>query len=96
MQQTQLLGYVFCQIILDAAANIKGPVTAASMMTSLNHLRDANTDGIIPPLSMIPRSPANDHRDFDTNIQTYKIENGRLTAPSGWINVGAELDRAVG
>jgi Periplasmic binding protein len=96
VQQTQLLGYVFCQIILDAAANVKGPVTAASMMTSLNHLRNANTDGIIPPLSMIPRSPANDHRDFDTNIQTYKIENGHLTDPSGWINVGAELDRAVG
>jgi ABC-type branched-subunit amino acid transport system substrate-binding protein len=96
VQQTQLLGYVFCQLVLDAAANIKGPVTASSMMKALNHLRNANTDGIIPPLSMIPRSPANDHRDFDTNIQTYKIENGRLTAPSGWLNVGPQLDRAVG
>ena len=66
------------------------------MTTALDHLRNANTDGIIPPISMIPRTPANDRRDFDTNIQTYKIENGRLTAPSGWINVGTQLDRAVG
>ena len=36
VQQTELLGYVFCQIVLDAAANVKGPVTASSMMTSLN------------------------------------------------------------
>ena len=96
VQQTELLGYVFGQIILDAAANVKGPVNASSMMKSLNHLRDANTDGIIPPISMVPRTPANDRRDFDTNIQTYKIENGRLTAPSGWINVGTQLDTAVG
>jgi hypothetical protein len=96
VQQTELLGYVFAQIVLDAAANIKGPVNASSMMNALNRLRNANTDGIIPPLSMIPRASANDHRDFDTNIQTYKIENGRLTDPSGWINVGAALDRAVG
>jgi hypothetical protein len=96
VQQTELLGYVFCQIVLDAAAKVKGPVTASSMLKALNQLRDANTDGIIPPISMIPRAPANDHRDFDTNIQTYKIENAHLTDPSGWINVGAELDRAVG
>ena len=96
VQQTELLGYVFGQIVLDAAANIKGPVNASSMMKALNHLRDANTDGIIPPISMVPRAPANDRRDFDTNIQTYKIENGRLTDPSGWINVGTQLDRAAG
>jgi hypothetical protein len=96
VQQTELLGYVFAQIVLDAAAKVKGPVTASSMMKALNSLRDANTDGIIPPISMIPRVPANDHRDFDTNIQTYKIESGHLTTPSGWINVGTELDRAVG
>jgi len=96
VQQTELLGYVFAQIILDAAANIKGPVNASSMMKSLNKLRNANTAGIIPTISMIPRVPANDRRDFDTNIQTYKIENGRLTDASGWINVGTQLDRAVG
>ena len=96
VQQTELLGYVFCQIVLDAAAKVKGPVTASSMMKALNQLRDANTDGIIPPISMIPRGPANDRRDFDTNIQTYKIENTHLTDPSGWINVGTELDKAVG
>jgi Periplasmic binding protein len=96
VQQTELLGYVFAQIVLDAAADIKGTVNASSMTKALDHLRNANTDGIIPPISMIPRTPANDRRDFDTNIQTYKIENGRLTAPSGWINVGTQLDRAVG
>jgi len=96
VQQTELLGYVFCQIVLDAAAKVKGPVTASSMLKALNKLRDANTDGIIPPISMIPRGPANDRRDFDPNIQTYKIESGHLTDPSGWINVGPELDRAVG
>ena len=68
--------------ILDAAATVKGPVTSSSMLKALNHLHDANTDGIIPPISMIPRAPANDHRDFDTNIQTYKIESGHLTDPA--------------
>jgi len=96
VQQTELLGYVFCQIVLDAAANIKGPVTASTMMTALGNLRNANTDGIIPSISMIPRAPANDRRDFDTHIQTYTIENGGLTQPSGWFDAGAELDRAVG
>jgi ABC-type branched-subunit amino acid transport system substrate-binding protein len=96
VQQTELLGYALCQIVLDAAANINGPVTASSMTTALNNLRNASADGIYPPISMIPRGPANDRRDFDTNIQTYTIENGQVTAPSGWINVGAQLDLAVG
>jgi hypothetical protein len=96
VQQTELLGYVFAQIVLDAAAKVKGPVTASSMLTALADLRDANTDGIIPPISMIPRAPTNDRRDFDTNIQTYTIQNGHLTDPSGWLDVGSELDRAVG
>jgi ABC-type branched-subunit amino acid transport system substrate-binding protein len=95
VQQTELLGYVFCQIILDAAAKVNGTVDAASMMTALSSLRNANTDGIIPPISMIPRTPPNDQRDFDTNIQTYTIENGTVTQPSGWIDVGAALDRSV-
>lgn len=94
--QSELLGWAFCQIILDAAAKVHGPVTASSMMKALNSLRNASTDGIIPPISMIPRVPAGDHRDFDANIQTYKIENGKVTDPSGWLNVGSELDRAVG
>ena len=96
VQQTELLGYVFCQIVLDAAANVTGPVTASSMMTALANLRNANTDGIIPSISMVTRAPANDRRDFDTNIQTYTIQNGRLTQPSGWLDVGSELDLAVG
>jgi len=65
------------------------------MLTALNNLRNANTDGIIPPISMVPRGPANDRRDFDTNIQTYTIENGHLINPSGWVDVGAALDRSV-
>jgi hypothetical protein len=96
VQQTELLGYAITQIVLDGAKNIKGPVTASSMLKSLNRLRNASTAGITPPISMAPRPEANDRRDFDTNIQTYKIENGHVTDPSGWINVGTSLDKAVG
>jgi Periplasmic binding protein len=96
VQQTELLGYAIAQIVLDAAANVKGTVNASSLMTALNNLRNASAEGIYPPISMIPRAPANDRRDFDTNVQTYTIENGGVTNPSGWINVGSQLDLAVG
>jgi hypothetical protein len=94
--QTELLGYAIAEIVIDAANTIKGPITAPTMLKALNRLRHASTAGILPPLSMIPRPGVNDHRDFDANIQTYKIEKGRLTDPSGWFNVGTALDKAVG
>ena len=82
-------------ILQDGAANVKGQVTNTSLLAALNKLRNASTDGLYPPLSMKPQSNPAATRDFDTYVQTDTLENGKLTQPSSWLNVGPEINVAL-
>jgi hypothetical protein len=87
--------WAWSKVIEDAASTIHGPVTSASMLKALNGLRNAQTDGLNPPLSMIPGPNAADKRDFDTNVLTYVLKNGKPTGTGTFLNVGTELNAAT-
>ena len=92
---TSLSSWVLAKIILDGAANVHGTVTSSTMLAALNKLRNASTGGLLPPLSMTPQSNPAARRDFDTYVQTFVLENGKMTQPSGFFNVAAQINKAV-
>jgi Periplasmic binding protein len=86
-----IAAWASAKLVIDAAPTIRGAVTASSMMKALNHLRNASTDGAIPPFSAIPlKNPAYaryfNHYDID-----YVIENGHLKPLTGFYNVESAL-----
>jgi hypothetical protein len=83
------------RILTDAIANIKGPVTNTTLLSALNKLRNANTDGLYPPISMKPLSNPAATRDFDSYVQTFVLQNGKLTQPGGWLNVAPQINVAL-
>lgn len=90
-----LSGWAVSKIIEDGAATITGKVTASSMLAALNGLRNASTDGLFPPISMIPQPVASDQRDFDNFVESYVLENGKLTQPSGFFDVTSALNASL-
>ena len=83
------------KIIQAASRNIHVPVTASSMRSALNHLRNVSTDGLFPPLSMMPLPIAGDQRNFDPYVIAYTLEKGRATKSTGYLNVEPELKAAA-
>jgi len=90
-----LTGWVNARIIQDGIAGVHGQVTNTSLMKALNKLRNANTDGLYPPISMKPGSNPAAVRDFDTYVNTVVLKNGQMTQPSGFFNVGPEINVAL-
>jgi hypothetical protein len=93
--QNSLALWYTAKVIQDAADNVHGTVNAASMLTALNALRNANTDGLIPPISMIA-PVAKYPRVFNTQVQTYVLQAGKATKPGGWVDVKDQLAAAAG
>jgi ABC-type branched-subunit amino acid transport system substrate-binding protein len=92
---TSLDSYATALIIQDAAAGIHGAVSNTSMLAALNKLRNASTDGLLPPISMKHQSNPVALRDFDTYVQTVLLENGQQTTPSGFFNVAPQINTAL-
>jgi hypothetical protein len=92
---TSLSSWVLAKIILDGAANVHGTVTNSALLLALNNLRSASTDGLLPPLSMKPQSNPAARRDFDTYVQSFVLENGKMTRPSGFFNVAKQINEAL-
>jgi ABC-type branched-subunit amino acid transport system substrate-binding protein len=80
------------ELLRDASQQIKGSVTAASMLTALNGLRNASTDGALPPFSAIPLTNKAYARFFAHYDIDYVVENGVLTQPSGFYDLASSLD----
>jgi hypothetical protein len=87
-----ILGWASAKLILDAAPSISGPVTAASMLTALNGLRNAGTDGAIPPFSAVPLTNPAYKRFFNHYDITYVVQNGVFTRLSNYYDLTAALD----
>jgi Periplasmic binding protein len=83
------------RIVQDGAANVHGTVTNTSLLAALNKLRNASTDGLLPPLSMKPQSNPAAARDFDTYVEAVILKNGQKTQPSGFFNVGPQINTAL-
>ncbi len=87
-----MTAWALAKLIQDGAAEVHGPVTSASMLAGLNKLRNASTDGLLPPISTTPQAKASDRRDFDTYVQSFVLQNGKLTHPSGYFNILPQLN----
>lgn len=92
---TSLSIWATAQIMKDAIKNTHGPVTNTSLLAALNKLRNADTGGLYPPISMTPQSNPATTRDFDTYVQTFVLKNGGLTKPSGYYDVGKQINVAL-
>jgi hypothetical protein len=92
---SSLDSWAIARVIQDGAANVHGTVTNSSLLTALNKLRNASTDGLFPPLSMKPQSNPVALRDFDTFVQSVVLENGKQTHPSGYFNVAPQIKIAL-
>jgi ABC-type branched-subunit amino acid transport system substrate-binding protein len=90
--QLAVIAWVSAKLILDALPSIHGAVTASSMLTALNGLRDANTYGMTPPFSAIPLSNPEFTRMFNPYAINYVIENEQSTASGGFYNLTSALD----
>jgi Periplasmic binding protein len=82
------------KLIIDAAKTISGPVTAATLRPAMNALRNASTDGAIPPFSAIPLPNPAFARFFNHYEISYVIDNGVPTHPSGFVDMTAALEKA--
>ena len=96
VENTSLDSWATARVIQDGAANVHGTVTNASLLAVMNKLRDAPTDGLLPPLSMKPQSnSAAARRDFDTYVESVVLQHGQQTDPSGFFNVAPQITKAL-
>lgn len=89
--QLAVIAWSSAQLILDALPSINGPVTASSLLTALNGLRNANTYGMTPPVSMTPLSNPLYARMFNPDAINYVLQNGQSTASGGFYNLTPAL-----
>jgi ABC-type branched-subunit amino acid transport system substrate-binding protein len=87
-----ILAWASAKLVMDAQASIKGSVTAASMLKALNGLRNASTDGAIPPFSATPLKNPAYKRFFNHFAIDYVIENGRPTPLTSFYDLTSVLD----
>jgi hypothetical protein len=80
------------KLIQDAAQTITGPVTAAALLPALNGLRNASTDGAIPPFSAIPASNPAYARFFNHYGIYYTIQSGVPQGSSGFFDLTSALN----
>jgi len=87
-----IIAWASAKLLQDAAQNIHGPVTAASMMTALSALRNASTDGAIPPFTATPLTNPAFARFFNHYDIDYVIKNGHLVRLTNFYDVTSALD----
>jgi len=95
VDDASLDSWAIAKIIQDGAANVHGAVTNASLLAGLNKLRSADTDGLLPPLSMKPQSNPAALRDFDTYVESAILKDGQQTQPSGFFNIAPQISTAL-
>jgi Periplasmic binding protein len=86
-----IISWASADILSEAASHIKGAVTAASMLKALNGLRNASTDGVLPPISMIPLKNPLYKRFFGHYAIDYVIENGKPKPLTTFYDLTADL-----
>ncbi len=87
-----VIAWVAGKLLLDALPSIQGSVTASSMLTALNSLRNANTDGVIPPFSAIPLKSPTFTRMFNHYAINYVIQNGKLSPNGSFYDLSSALN----
>jgi Periplasmic binding protein len=91
LTELSIIGWVSGELIQDAAQQINGPVTAASMLTALNGLRNVSTDGAIPPFSAIELPNPAYKRFFNHYDIDYVVKDGALQQLTNFYDVSSAL-----
>jgi hypothetical protein len=86
-----VITWASAKLVADAAQHIQGSVTAASMLAALNGLRNASTDGAIPPFSAIELNIPAYKRYFNHYAIDYVIENGATKQLTGFYDLQSVL-----
>jgi hypothetical protein len=73
-----VITWASAKLVEEAAPQIHGPVTAASMLAALDGLRNASTGGAIPPFSAIELPIPAYKRYFNHYATDYVIQNGAV------------------
>jgi len=88
-----ILAWASAKLVLDAQANIKGSVTAASLLKAMNGLRNASSDGALPPFSAVPLKNPAYTRFFNHYAIDYLIEKGRPKQLTGFYDLTSVLNK---
>jgi hypothetical protein len=86
-----IVAWASAKLVQEAVLTVKGSVTPASMLKAMNGLRNASTDGVIPPFSAIPLKTPAYTRFFNHYAIDYVIENGRPKALTGFYDLTSAL-----
>ncbi len=89
--QLAVIAWASAKLVLDALPSIQGGITANSMLTALNGLRNATTYGMTQPISAIPLSNPLYARMFNPYAINYQIENGQQNALGGFYDLKPAL-----
>jgi ABC-type branched-subunit amino acid transport system substrate-binding protein len=77
LTQLAAISWVSGRLIAAAAASIQGPITAATMATALDGLKDVDTMGVTAPITVKTRSNPNYARLINGFGISYKIDGGK-------------------
>lgn len=91
-----VINWASAKLMIDAVNHIHGSVTAASMMKALNGLRNASTDGAIPPFSSVELPNPAYKRFFNHYGIDYVIKNGKAKALTKFFNLEPFLATSTG
>ena len=76
MTQQAVLSWAAGRLVAKAAASTKGPVTASSLLASLEALANVDLEGVMAPLSLNGQKAAAYKRLVNTKLLTYQIKDG--------------------
>jgi ABC-type branched-subunit amino acid transport system substrate-binding protein len=90
--QVGVISYVAAKVLAAGLAQVQGDVTAASLMTALNALRDVPTGGLTLPYSAIPLTNPTFVRFFNHYGISYKIVKGKPKAQTKFFDLSPILE----
>jgi hypothetical protein len=89
--QLAVVGWAAAKLLVDALPAVQGPVTPASMLAALNGLRNASTDGVMPPFSAVELPNPLYKRAFNHFGINYVITDGKLKRQGDFYDLAPAL-----
>ncbi|MEV0766762.1 hypothetical protein [Nocardia salmonicida] len=91
MTQQAVGSYIAAELVAAALLKVNGEVTAASLTTALDGLRNVDMNGVIPPWSSIPVEGNTFPRIFNHYGINYKIQDGKAVKQGDFYDIVALL-----
>lgn len=91
LTQQAVGAYIAAELVAAALPKVNGEVTAASLTTALDGLRNVDMNGVIPPWSSIPVAGKTFPRIFNHYGVNYKIQDGKAARQGDFYDILALL-----